>query len=87
MDYLIYGFPAVAIVIALVKLIRQVGIDAKWCPLISVGLGIACGFVMYLHPPYTQAVVVGVVIGLSACGLYDVGKVPSIPVKPEEPKV
>lgn len=70
---LIYGIPAVALVVGLVSAIRKVGLPVKWLPLASLGLGILAGVGIY-PSDIKQGVVVGIAIGLGASGLYDVGK-------------
>lgn len=75
-SYLVYGVPALAVVIGLVKLAQQTGMPVKFAPALSVGLGIATGIVMaYQNGQSALAgVVAGIVVGLSASGLYDLGK-------------
>lgn len=73
---LIYGFPAIAIIIAVVKVARELGFDSKYVPVLSLVLGILCGIVISFEQGLTipAGIVLGVVLGTAACGTYDVGK-------------
>lgn len=75
-EYLVYGIPAVALVMGLVKALREVGLPSKFAPLTSVGIGIVFGLIIAFESgrPYIAGVVIGIMLGLSSCGLYDVGK-------------
>jgi len=54
----------------MVELLKRVGIPKKLSPIVSIILGILCGF-YYLAPgDPKKAVFLGVVVGLSAVGLW-----------------
>jgi hypothetical protein len=74
--YLLYGIPALALVIGLVKLFREVGLPSKYAPLVSLGIGILVGIGVAITSEQTilYGVVLGVCFGLSASGIYDIGK-------------
>lgn len=73
MDIMIYGVPAVGLVVGLVSAVQKVGVPSKWLPLASMGFGILAG--LAISPDVIiQGIVIGLGIGLSASGLYDVGK-------------
>lgn len=76
-QYLVYGVPAIAIVIALIKVARETGLPSKYAPAASLGLGVATGITMANQngDPLATGVVAGVMIGASACGIYDAGKI------------
>jgi|GEM_PF-1962179 len=76
-QYLVYGVPAVAIVITGVKVARDTGLPSKYAPVTSLGLGVATGLIVASQngDPWMAGVVAGVMIGASACGIYDAGKV------------
>ncbi len=44
----------------------------RWVPIISILFGIASSLVVVSNSPI--GVVIGLMVGLSACGLYEVGK-------------
>lgn len=75
-EYLIYGIPAVALVMGLVKVFREVGLPSKFAPLTSLVIGVILGIIISLESgqSYLAGVVIGIMLGLSSCGLYDVGK-------------
>ena len=78
---LINGVPLIAVIMALVEWLKKVGLPAQWLPYASMGLGIAMGVlaaVAQKMPTTLQewlgAITAGLVLGLSASGLYDLGK-------------
>lgn len=75
-EYLIYGIPAVALVMGLVKVFREVGLPSKFAPLASLVIGIILGLTIASETGQScsAGVVIGIMLGLSSCGLYDVGK-------------
>lgn len=60
---------SVAAVMGIVEAIKKAGLSSKYAPLAALALGIGAAF---LVPSETLGVTVftGVIIGLSACGLY-----------------
>lgn len=75
-QYLIYGVPAVALVMGLVKVFREVGLPSKFAPIVSVFIGVILGLTMAIETgqSYIAGVVIGIMVGLSSCGMYDIGK-------------
>ena len=76
-ELLIGGVPLVALIVALVELAKQtMGLDSHYAPVTAVGLGIllALGIqVSQIFPEFGtwfQVVVLGMVAGLLACGIY-----------------
>lgn len=66
------GASAIAIVLGLVQLAKKMGLKEKYCPLLStlLGLLISLGYYYYNYKTWYEAVIIGLVIGLSAMGLY-----------------
>lgn len=64
---------ATPIVIGLVQIIKQTGLPQKAAPFAAIGIGIlvAAGFSSGFS---VEAILEGIVAGLSAAGLYDTGK-------------
>lgn len=75
-QYLIYGIPALALVIGLVKLFREIGLPSKYAPLVSLGIGILVGIGVALTSgqDIIYGIVLGICFGLSSSGIYDIGK-------------
>ena len=76
-ELLIGGVPLVALIVALVELAKQtLGMESRFAPVLAVGLGmlLAVGIqVSQLFPVFGtwfQVVVLGMVAGLLACGIY-----------------
>jgi len=87
MDLLVAGLPASGVIVALVEGAKRLGLPARWAPLVAVLLGLACGVLAYLgtvapsvHRWY-EAVGGGVILGLSAAGLYSGAKATASPHK------
>jgi hypothetical protein len=79
-NVLIFGAPALTLVITCVAMARKLGMPTKYAPALAVSLGLTSGVVIGV----TQAavgigtgIVSGVFIGASAMGIYDAGKVTS----------
>lgn len=80
MEILIAGLPASGVIVALVEGAKRLGMPARWAPLVAVCLGLVCGVLAHaaavtprVHPWY-EAAGGGIVIGLSAAGLYSGAK-------------
>ena len=74
MDYrevFIYGgIPVSVIIIALVQLAKGLGLPTKFCPLLSLGLGLLAGGIAYLIVKDLNYVYLGLISGLLASGLF-----------------
>lgn len=69
-EFTIYGIALVPIITGMVELLKKAGIPKRYSPVISLILGLLAGF-YYLAPGDTpRAVLLGLVVGLSAIGLY-----------------
>lgn len=63
----------VALVMALAELFKQVGFDKKYIPVVDVILGLISGvgvFSFLLHYSVAEGIILGLAVGLSACGLF-----------------
>ena len=67
-------------IVALTNLAKRTGLPSRWAPLVSVlaGVAVACGDAYSTGSGYLDAVARGIVLGLTASGLYD--------LMPGEPK-
>lgn len=72
MDFTNIGF-LTGVVMATAELLKQTGMNKKLIPLVNVGLGILCG-VVFTPSPIQNQIMSGVIIGLTASGVYSAGK-------------
>ncbi|CAM3442865.1 hypothetical protein [Marinicrinis lubricantis] len=70
MDFQVYDVAIVPIIVALVEFCKRIGVGPRLLPLISLAFGIAAGMIYIAPHDYPQAIFVGVVMGLAACGLW-----------------
>ena len=63
----------IGVVVALVQLAKQF-VPNKYLPLVSLALGIVAG-IFYVGGDMKEQIMWGIVIGLSASGLYDQSKI------------
>lgn len=66
-------------ILALVQLGKSVGLSGKWSTLLAVVLGVALNVAQYALGDYGwyQAGASGLILGLSAAGLYDTARIAS----------
>ena len=69
----IYGIALVPLIVGIVEVVKQVGLPTRFAPLLALLLGLGSGFVMHTTS-ISEALVIGVMVGLSASGLYSAGK-------------
>lgn len=71
-------------IVALTNLAKRTGLPSKLAPLVSVlaGVAVACGDAYSTGSGYLDAVARGIVLGLTASGLYDL-----MPGEPKAPTV
>ncbi|MHA6250904.1 hypothetical protein [Oceanobacillus sp. CAU 1775] len=66
----IYGVALIPLIIGLVQLIKTTGLNKKYLPFISLVFGLVGG-IFFLYPGDIRAgIIVGLMLGLSASGLY-----------------
>lgn len=71
--YLLTPVVQVALIIGLAELIKGLGIEKRWIPLVDLGLGLASGIFIYgiaQGQGLLNGIVLGIALGLSACGLF-----------------
>jgi hypothetical protein len=59
-----------AVVIALVEVAKQLGLPTKWCPVLAILIGVGGLLGLSVSRPITEVIFTGLVVGLSAVGLY-----------------
>lgn len=63
----------IALIMALAELCKQLGLNKRWIPIIDVILGLISGlgvFYLLLHYSVPESIILGLALGLSACGLF-----------------
>lgn len=63
----------IALIIGIAEVIKRLGLPKRWIPLIDLFLGLISGICVYgLHQNYdiVESIVIGLAMGLSACGLF-----------------
>ncbi len=75
-ELVLYGVPAVGLVIVLVELAKHYGLDARWAPLGAIGCGLVLAVLAKLatmwpaFDAWLQVGMIGLITGLIAAGLY-----------------
>lgn len=65
----------VAVIVGIVEVVKQF-LPSKFMPLASIALGVVAGIV-YVEGTIESQIFVGLAMGLAACGLFDVTKLPT----------
>ena len=79
-NLLIFGIPGAAIILVLIEIAKQYGLNSKWAPLLAIGLGVVLAVLMQLaeiNPQlalWLKVAISGLLTGLSAVGLWSGGK-------------
>lgn len=71
--YLLTPTAQIALIIGIAELIKRAGMNSKYVPLVDVALGLVSGICVYgLAMGYgiLNGVMLGLALGLSACGLF-----------------
>lgn len=70
---------SVPAILALVQLAKSLGLSGKWSALVAVILGVLLNVATYALGDYGlyQAAASGLILGLSAAGLYDAARIAS----------
>lgn len=71
--YLLTPVAQIAIIMAIAEVIKKLGMNTKYIPLIDIALGLISGIVIYTaemgYSPI-EGILVGLALGLSACGMF-----------------
>lgn len=71
--YLLTPLAQIALIIGLAEVAKRVGFPVKYIPLIDLGLGLVSGVCVYgigMKVGIIESILVGLALGLSACGLF-----------------
>lgn len=74
MDITIYDVSLVFVLMGVLEIIKRLGLEAKWIPVAGLILGGGMGVVYVAPGDMAQGILVGVVLALSATGLYSGAK-------------
>ena len=66
----VYDVLIVPFIVGIVELVKKLGLPSKFCPVVSVILGVIIGLVYISPDDVAKGVLVGASLGLSAVGLY-----------------
>lgn len=72
-SYLTLPVVQISVIMGLAEVIKYLGIDKKYIPLIDLILGLVCGVFVYeiiLGHGLANSIMIGVALGLSSCGLF-----------------
>ncbi len=64
-----YDIAIIPIIIGVVEVFKRIGLRAKYSPLLSLIFGLLFG-IFYVEAPLKEGILVGLMLGLSASGLY-----------------
>ena len=71
--YLLTPVAQIALIIGLAELAKRSGCPHRYIPLLDLGLGLVSGLCIYhltMHYGIAESCVLGIALGLSACGLF-----------------
>lgn len=68
------GIAIIPLLIGILEVIKKLGINKKYIPIISLLLGIGTGILLFTDGDFKVGIIKGIYIGLSAVGLYSGGK-------------
>ena len=74
MDYEVYGIILMPIIVGLLEVVKQLNINKKFIPLISVITSIILSIIFSPDGDYRKSLLIGLQLGLSSVGLYSSGK-------------
>ena len=71
MDELMIGnVVLVPLLIGILEVVKKLGLDPKYIPVVSVGLGVISGFALNGLSNPVESAYTGIAVGLAAVGLY-----------------
>ena len=88
-EYLLTPAAQIALIIGLAEIIKRIGCPTRFIPLIDLGLGLISGigiFGLLFDYGIPTGIVIGIALGLSACGLFSGARATFKTTKPEMPE-
>ncbi|KYH34510.1 hypothetical protein CLTEP_15590 [Clostridium tepidiprofundi DSM 19306] len=74
MNFNYKGIALIPIVTLIVNIIKKAGVPSKFAPLVSLIIGLIFGILFLADSDVKQGILLGIIIGISASGLYSNGK-------------
>ena len=74
MNFTYKGIALIPVITLLVNIIKKAGIPNRFAPLISLMIGLVFGILFLSDGDLKQGILMGIVMGMSASGLYSNGK-------------
>lgn len=71
--YLFTPVVQIALIIGIAEVVKKLGLNSKYIPLVDLGLGLIAGLFIYtanFGHTAIEGVVIGIALGLSACGTF-----------------
>ena len=71
--YLVTPIAQVALVMAIAEVAKNLGLESRYIPILDVVVGLTFGilfFTIYQDMELLEGVIIGIAVGLSACGLF-----------------
>lgn len=68
-----YNVAIIPLILGLVELFKRAGVSSKYSSFVAVILGVLAG-IFYITPDIKEGIIVGLMLGLSASGLYSGAK-------------
>jgi hypothetical protein len=70
----VYGVLLAPLIVGVVEVAKRAGLPARLAPLLALALGVGIIGAVTARPEAARVVLWGVMLGLSACGLYSGGR-------------
>lgn len=64
----------IAVLVGVSQIVKGLGLPKKYVPAVNVVLGVIAGLTMVEAPTIQEKVLYGIIVGLSASGLFDQSK-------------
>lgn len=71
--FLLTPIAQVGLIIGLAEIIKRLGLESRFIPLVDISLGLISGIEIYsvgLGYPISEGILIGFALGLEACGLF-----------------
>lgn len=70
MDIFITPTIQISLIVGLAEVFKRCGLESQWIPAIDVILGLLVSFCMYDSNRISERIIIGICLGLEACGLF-----------------